>query len=234
VATPGPGQEPEDRDAPRPLSGGRHTVDPEIVAHNQRERLLGALISVVARDGYADSKITEIADDAQVSLRSFYENFDDKEACFLAAYEALDGYVETLIDAALEKAPPEWPERAAAAFSALIDFLAERPAFARIYLVESFVVGDALAPAREKAAGRLIALLEPGREAGASDAEQPEGIEEGLVGGMFTLLARRVLAGQAGELSRYTSAVIDFTLAPYLGPEKAVELAGRYAPTSDS
>jgi AcrR family transcriptional regulator len=233
VATPDSGPESEDRDAPRPLSGGRHSFDPEIVAHNQRERLLGALISVVAEHGYAASKVTEIADDASVSLRSFYENFADKEACFLAAYEALDAYIATIIDAAVEDAPDDWAERAAAAFAALIGFLSERPNFARIYLVESFVVGDALAPAREKAAGRLRGLLEPGRKVRDSAPGLPEGIEEGLVGGIFTLLARRVLGGEAATLARYTPAVIDFTLSPFLGPETAGALAGRYAPASD-
>jgi AcrR family transcriptional regulator len=230
VATPGSDFSSEDRDAPRPLSGGRHSLDPEIVAHNQRERLLGALVTIVARDGYADSKITDIAEDAKVSLRSFYENFPDKEACFLAAYEALDDYIGTQIDAALSRAGDDWAERAATAFATLIGFLAEHQSFARIYLVESFVVGEGLAAAREKAAARLIALLKPGRKARPVDPELPEGIEEGLIGGIFTLLARRVLGGDASQLPGLTAAVIDFTLAPYLGPKQAGALAARYAP----
>ena len=101
MATPGLGKEPEDHGTPRPLSGGRHSIDPEVVAHNQRERLLGALVTTVAEHGYNSTTVAQIADDASVSLRSFYEQFVDKEACFRAAYEALDGYIATLLVAAL-------------------------------------------------------------------------------------------------------------------------------------
>jgi hypothetical protein len=56
----------------------------------------------------------------------------------------------------------------------LIGLLASRPALARLYLVESVVVGEPLVELRQRSADRLTALLEPDRAAA---------VEEGLIGG---------------------------------------------------
>src|ERR1700716_1817561 len=54
---------------------------------SQRPRIIEALIEPVADHGYAGTSIREIARVAGVSLSTFYEHFDDKEECFLAAYD---------------------------------------------------------------------------------------------------------------------------------------------------
>ena len=228
MATPGPSREPEERGTPQPLSGGRHSIDPEVVSHNQRERLLGGLVSSAAKHGYNATTVAQIAEDASVSMRTFYEHFADKEACFRAAYEALDAYIATLIAAAVEN-EAQWPEQAAAAFATLIGFLSEHPNFARIYLVECLVVGDGLAEAREQTTDRFISLLKPGRQSSHFEAEVAVGVEEGLIGGIFTLLARQVLTGRAAELDRFVPAVVEFALAPYTSAERARAIGARYA-----
>lgn len=222
------GGDPEDSAELRPLHGGRHGIDPELLAHNQRERLIAAIAAAVAEHGYNDTTIAQITDLAAVSKRTFYENFAGKEQCFLAAYEALDGYIADLMS---EAAAPEseWPDQIAAAFAALIRFLAERPNFARLYLIESVVVGETLVPAREQTSDRFNALLAPGRKLDSLAREPAEGIEEALIGGALTLLARRIIAGEGEELDRFIPAVIDFVLSPYLGPEVAREVAERHA-----
>lgn len=211
-----------------PLHGGRSSLSPEVVAHNQRERLLAAVASTVAEHGYNATTISQITEAAQVSRRTFYEQFDSKEACFVATYDALDTYLGTLM-AESGEAEDEWPDHVAAAFASLIRFLASRPNFARIYLLEAAVVGEAMVPARERTAGRLIALLEPGRRYRDVDPELADGIEEGLVGGIVTLLARRILNGEAEELDRFVPAVVEFALTPYLGAAEARRVIARHA-----
>ncbi len=193
--------QPEDPGVLRPLHGGRHSIPADVLAHNQRERLLAALASCVAENGYNATTITQITAAASVSRRTFYEHFDGKEECFLAAYEALDGYLATVMEEA-EAGEDEWPDKVAAAVAALISFLASRPNFARLYLLEVAVVGEAAAEAREKTTQRFIDLLEPGRRYRDVDP----GIEEGLIGGIVTLLGRRVLNGEAAQLERFTPA----------------------------
>jgi AcrR family transcriptional regulator len=213
----------EDASSLRPLHGGRHSIPADVLAHNQRERLLAALASCVAEHGYNATTISQITSAASVSRRTFYEHFAGKEECFLAAYEALDSYLATVMEEAVQ-GEEEWADQVAAAFRALIGFLASRPNFARLYLVEVAVVGEGMAAARETTAKRFIALLEPGRKLRDVDP----GIEEGLVGGIVTLLGRRVLNGEAAELDRFAAGVTEFVLAPYLGVDEARRAIARH------
>jgi AcrR family transcriptional regulator len=208
----------------RPLHGGRHSIPADVLAHNQRERLIAALASCVAEHGYNATTITQITTAASVSRRTFYEHFAGKEECFVAAYDALDTYLGMLMAEAVEQ-HDGWPDQVAAALTALISFLASRPNFARMYLLESAVVGEAMAGPRERTALRFVALLEPGRDRRDLDP----GIEDGLVGGIVTLLGRRLLVGDAAELERFIPAVIEFALAPYLGGDEARRTASRLA-----
>ena len=73
---------------------GRHRLPPEVVARSQRERLLEAAVRVVAAKGYAATTVGDLTKEAGVSRTTFYELFEDKEACFLAAY---DNAVEALV-----------------------------------------------------------------------------------------------------------------------------------------
>ncbi len=219
----GSSKEPGDPEQLRPLHGGRHSIPPDVLAHNQRERLLAALAACVAEHGYNATTISQITGAASVSRRTFYEHFAGKEECFLAAYEALDAYLATLMDEAA-KAEDDWSDQVAAAFVAVIAFLASRPNFARLYLIEVAVAGDALTDARAETSRRFVRLLQPGR----SSRDVDQGIEEGLVGGIMTLLARRVLSGEAAELDRFAPAVIEFALAPYLGVEDARRVIARH------
>jgi len=210
----------------RPLHGGRHGLSPDIVAFNQRERLLAAVAAVAAEHGYNAATIAQIAEAASVSRRTFYENFEGKEECFFAAYDALDDYLVSLMDEAIAT-QPEWADQVAATFVALIGFLASRPELARLYLVEAAAVGEPMAARRGRTAERFIALLEEGRAETGGPAPA-EGIEEALVGGAVTLLTRRIAAGEGEHLDRFAPAVIEFVLSPYLGVDEARAVAARH------
>jgi AcrR family transcriptional regulator len=209
-----------------PLPGGRHSISPEVLAHNQRERLIGAIAQLVAEHGYADTTIRQIADTASVSRRTVYEHFSGKEEIFLAAYEALDDYLAKLMaDAA--GAEDEWADQVAASVTELICFFVSRPNLARLYLIESAAVGEPLNEAREKTAERLVGLLVPWRQHAAR--EPAEGMGEALAGGVVVLLARRIVAGQGADLESFIPAVIEFVLSPYLGIDAAREVAARHS-----
>lgn len=210
-----------------PLPSGRHSIAPDVLAHNQRERLIGAVAQLVAEHGYAATTIRQISDEASVSRRTVYEHFSGKEDCFLAAYTALDDYIAKLMaDAAAKE--DDWADQVAAAFAALVYFLASRPNFARLYLVESAAAGEALVDARDATSERLLAFLAPGR-AQVSGREPAPGLEEALVGGILVLLGRRIVAGETDRLATFVPAVIEFALSPYLGVDEAREVTARHS-----
>lgn len=209
------------------LHGGRHSLPPDLVAFNQRERLLAAVASVVAEQGYGKATVASVTQAASVSRRTFYEFFSSKEECFLAAFDALDEYLAGVMAEAIQ-GEEEWPDQVAAALATLMHFFSERPELARLYLVEAAAVGEGTVERRSRGVERFVALLEPGRRYRSSDRPAAEGLEEALGGGVVTLIARRILAGEGPQLPQFIPSVIEFTLASYLGSDEARAVAARH------
>jgi AcrR family transcriptional regulator len=136
------------------LPSGRHGLAREAVAASQRGRLLDAMAQMVAEKGYAATTVADVVERAGVSRRTFYEQFADKEACFLAAYDVglavVLGRIRDAVEARLEVG---WRERARAGVEAFLALLASEPAFARALQVEILTAGPA---ALERRAGMLV------------------------------------------------------------------------------
>ncbi len=109
-----------------PLPAGRHGFSREQVAHNQRERLIAGLATAVAEKGYRAVTITDITKAARVSRRVFYENFEGKDECFLAAFEVVVGHIRELAEEAIASIQ-DWPDQAIAAARAVLAFSPPSP-----------------------------------------------------------------------------------------------------------
>jgi AcrR family transcriptional regulator len=139
---------------PSRLPSGRHGLTREAVAASQRTRLIDAMAQVVAEKGYAASTVADVVERAGVSRRTFYEQFDDKEACFLAAYDAGLAAVLFRIGEAVDVNPAApWRERARAGVESFLALLASQPAFAQALQVEILTAGPA---ALDRRTGMLV------------------------------------------------------------------------------
>jgi AcrR family transcriptional regulator len=158
---------------PRTLPKGRHRLSREIVRASQRNRLLEAMIESSAERGYPAVTITDIVDRAGVARRTFYEHFENKEACFLAAY---DYTAEQMITPLLNAFHPvdDVMTRAGAYVEAILTALASRPALARMLIIEVGAGGPA-AITRRLAMHRRIAnaIVELNRKTRALDIDVP-------------------------------------------------------------
>ena len=207
-----------------PLPAGRHGFSREQVAHNQRERLIAGLASAVAEYGYREVTITHITKQARVSRRVFYENFEDKEECFLAAFEVVVGHIHEL--AAEAVAPIEdWPHRAVAASRAVLSFLSSEPDLARLCLVESQGAGPAVSSRFHQVVHQAVPFLELGRDERDRGRDLPPTTEESTIGALVLLASRKVAADEAEQLEELLPDFAEFILAPYLGAEDASRLA---------
>lgn len=211
-----------------PLPAGRHGFSREQVAHNQRERLIAGIATAVAEHGYSEVTITHITKEAKVSRRVFYANFESKEECFLAAFDAVVGHVRELVAAAVGAAP-DWPHRAIAAARESLDFLASEPDLARLCLVEAQGAGPAIAARFHTAVSELVPPLQRGREERAEAQRLPQTTEESTIGALVSLASRKVAAGEADALEDLLPDVVQFILAPYLGAEQAERLSAAAA-----
>jgi len=207
-----------------PLPAGRHGLSREQVAHSQRERLIAGLAEAVAERGYNEVTIAHITKAAKVSRRAFYEHFESKEQCFLAAFEIVVVHLHELVAAAV--APiPDWPHRIVAGLRALLDFLAAEPKLARLCLVDSMAAGPTVAERFREAIQTFTPLLEPGREERSSARPLPASTEDSLIGAIASLLSRSIATGGAERLGELRPDITEFILTPYLGPEEARRIA---------
>lgn len=207
-----------------PLPAGRHGFTREQVEHNQRERLIAGIASAVAEHGYNAVTITHITKAASVSRRVFYANFESKEECFLAAFEAVVAHVRELVAEAVESAP-DWPHQAIAAARSVLAFLASEPDLARLCLVETQSAGPTVAARFHDAVRELLPPLERGRAEREAERELPPTTEDSTIGALISLASRKVAAGEAAQLEDLLPDFTEFILSPYLGPAEAERLA---------
>jgi AcrR family transcriptional regulator len=71
------------------LPKGPHGITPKGVAHHQRIRMHGAMIEAVAMRGYRNTSVKHVIGLAGVSRRAFYEQFSNKEDCFLETFDLI-------------------------------------------------------------------------------------------------------------------------------------------------
>jgi AcrR family transcriptional regulator len=206
------------------LPAGRHGLPREFVVQNQRERIVTALVDVVAERGYNATTVANITKAASVSRRTFYEHFDDKESCFLAAYEMVADHIAASMRAAAE-AFEEWPQKVRAALATLLRFLAGEPELARLTMIEPIAAGGEIAARHRASMQGLVEILKAGRPEHGGEHPLPEATEEALVGGIVSLVIREISAGRTEQLEQLLPDLVELTLAPYVGPEQAEKLA---------
>jgi AcrR family transcriptional regulator len=203
------------------LPPGRHGLPRTFVAENQRERLLNGVVEAVAEHGYNATTIGAIAEAAQISRRTFYEHFKGKEDCFLAAYEMIDDHVRGSMLAASDPSEP-WPEQVRSRLAALLGVLSRDLAVARFYLTEPLAAGGEISARYRDAMQLLAETIRP--QSGPADMDV-EVRDQALMGGIATLIARRLNAGEPGRLPELLPDLTELALAPYLGRDKARRLA---------
>jgi AcrR family transcriptional regulator len=157
---------------------------------------------------------------AGVSKGDFYKQFESKDACFLEAYDvaATRFYAGTV---AACKGADEWSAGVLAALAALLDLLARRPAQARLVLVEGLRVGKGVYDRYQEALLAFVPHLRAGAPTPPGAVSPPAATEEAVVGGIASLLSRRVASGEIEQLPDFLPQVAEFALAPYVGAAEA-------------
>jgi AcrR family transcriptional regulator len=121
------------------LIAGHPEIGPLLSGRPQRARLLDAMVRAVAEKGYEAATVADAVRLAGVSRGTFYELFDSKEACFLAAYKVGCEVLEERIHKAAGEAA-DWREELRLGIRTYLRTLEQDPLFARVYLAEAQVV----------------------------------------------------------------------------------------------
>jgi AcrR family transcriptional regulator len=208
------------------LPPGRHGLPREFVAHNQRERLIAGIAEAIAENGYSGTTIAHITSHAAVSRRTFYEHFASKDECFVAAYDTVMVELRERVGQAFRE-QSEWPRAVRAGIAAMLAFLVAEPNLARLCMVEALVAGPVVVERYDSAIQSFVPYFQNGREGRSPEvlARLSPTTEEALVGGMMSLISRRIIAGRTAELESLLPDLVEFTLTPYLGSDEAATVA---------
>ena len=195
-----------------------------MLSRSQRDRILIATSELVAKRGYQGTTVELIVKRAGVARATFYESFENREACLLACFEEALAECRRRIDAAAED-EAEWPARIRAGLAAFLDYVAQNPALARTCLVELVTAGPVAMGRHEEALQSFAPAFARGREFTAASGELPETLEDSIVGGIVWMVHQRLLHGEADRVPRLLATMLEFGLAPYLGEQRAAEIA---------
>jgi AcrR family transcriptional regulator len=185
------------------------------VAATQRERILVATEQLIAERGCSGTSIEAIVKLAKVSSVTFYEHFDDKEACFAAALDRAVGETREKLGEAVSAQLP-WDEQVREGLRTLLALIAAKPARARLCLVEAQMGGRLLEARYETALDAFAPKLREGRALGMSSG-LPESSEEATIGGLAWLLRQQLELGNGLHVVELLPRMVEIALAPYLG-----------------
>jgi AcrR family transcriptional regulator len=152
--------------------------------------MLDAVVAAVAEKGFADMTVAEVVALAGVSRRTFYEHFDDKLDCFLAAYEARADALLHEVEDAVAAADPE--DRLRAGLVAYLGRLAAEPTFARVLTIDILGAGPRALEVRERVRERFAETYR--------GISRDDDVLRALVGGIAELVQARLLTGDASSL----------------------------------
>ena len=203
------------------LPRGRHGLPRETVVESQRGRIIQSMIEAVAERGYQETRVADVVEGAGVARKTFYDYFDDKEACFLAAYDQASARLyEAAAEAFNAKLDTPWAERISAAMAALLEQLASWPEGARFVIVEVLAAGPKALVRRDAALRQFAELVEAGRR--ESSIELPGMTSVAIVGGVFELLYSEILHGATARLPSRLPDIVYWVTQPFLGADAAV------------
>ena len=208
------------------LSPGRHGLSREAVAASQRGRILEAMVDAVAKRGYPDTRVVDVIARAGVSRKTFYELFEDKEGCFLAAHDDVSGRLFSASSQGFDSAADQpWATRVRAGVAALLGFLAEDPRAARFVIVEVFAAGPKALARRDAALRRFTHFIDAGRA--ESSRELPGITATAIIGGVHELLCTEIRQGATEQLPDRLPEIVFWITLPFLGPAGAAEERNR-------
>jgi AcrR family transcriptional regulator len=199
--------------------GNGRTAGDALGRGSQRERLLEGMARTVGRRGYADTPVADVLKAAGVSRRTFYEQFADKEDCFIAAYDAIVALCTERLVAAYH-AGDDWEDAIAGAYAAVLETLAGEPDFAHLGVVEALAAGPRALARRDRTLRRFARFIDFTRERADATVTPPRRVGQAIVGGIHELVYSQIVRGETRRLPELTDELLHYTFM-LLGVERS-------------
>jgi AcrR family transcriptional regulator len=225
----------------------------ERVGELQRARIIAAMTELAHERGVATVTVAHIVECSGVSRRTFYEHFDDRGECLLAAFEHAIQCAEVEVLSACSAAAEDWESRIRVGLQALLGFFDAQPAIASLCVVHALAAGRPLLERRAQVLDTLVAIVRQGartQRGSTATARRADGstiaprradrrpaasltagprqqiLAEGVVGAVLAVIHARLCQADAKPLIGLLNQLMGIIVLPYRGPDAvAYELA---------
>jgi AcrR family transcriptional regulator len=194
------------------LPHGPHRLGSEAVRRNQRTRMHGAMVEAVAINGYERTSVKQVVSLAGVSRRSFYEQFANKQDCFLATYDLIAKRGAGRVSAAYGAARGDGEQRMQAAFGELGQAISDNWNSANLVILEAPKVGAPALLRLRRASATFEQMLADCFERGSAPSPLPGPVIRGIAGGLHAALSDCLREGTAEKAPAVTEEMFRWTL----------------------
>lgn len=184
----------------------------------KRQRILRGMLEAVGTQGYEQTTVQDAIAKVGLYRQAFYDNFHDKEDCYLEALDAGSAWVELAMRKAVGD-EASWRDQLRGALSGLLGFLDEEPAIGRALLVEVHAAGPRAVAKRTEAMERAAQAIDRAREESEDDA--PAISAEAVVAGILAVLHSRLAARESEAFTRLLPELMYLAVLPYFGADVA-------------
>jgi AcrR family transcriptional regulator len=185
----------------------------------KRQLILEGMLEAVGRTGYEQTTVQDAIEAAGLYRQAFYDNFTDKEDCYLQALEAGATWAESAMRVAAAAEEPSWRGRMRGSLRGLLEFLDSRPQIGRALLVEVHAAGPRAVEKRTEAMERAAKLIDRAREDGGDEA--PAISAEAVVAGILAVLHTRLAGEWQDGFELLLPELMYLAVLPYFGAAAA-------------
>ena len=177
--------------------------------------------------------VRKVAGRAGVSSKTFYDLFQDREDCFLTAFDqAIEKLVRVVAPAF--GGEREWSIRIRAGLAALLTQLDREPALRTLVFVEALGAGPRVLERRAEVLAVVQGAIDQGRTGMKTGRELPPLTAEGVVGAAFGVIYARLLEADPQPLIGLLNPLMAMLVLPYRGHAASARELSRPVPEPDA
>jgi AcrR family transcriptional regulator len=190
------------------------------VGEIQRARIVAAMGELVRERGAGAVTVAHVVARSGVSRRTFYELFEDREDCFLAAFDiAIARAAETVLPAYRGQA--RWRERIRAALEAALVFLDTEPELGYLCVVGALGGGERALERRARVVRYLVDAVHEGQMESRGARRPRRLVAEGVLGAVLGVVHARLVERSGRPLLGLLSPLMGMIVLPYMGTAAA-------------
>jgi AcrR family transcriptional regulator len=192
------------------------------VGEIQRTRIVSAATAVVEEEGYSPLTVAKIVERARVSRKTYYELFEDRDACFIAVFDAALARASEAIEAAY-RSESDWRGAMRAGVFTMLALIDQEPGTARLCIVEGLAAGQAILERRATALAAVARAVDRGRSLASPELEPEPMTGHAVAGGIAELIHAQVLYEDQPPATHLLGVIMSMIVMPYLGRAVAYE-----------